>query len=97
MNMNNDNPYLEEVVTIIVRKYNPDYGDNRVCICGHPYYRHFDTYDGMLPVGCKYCECGEFREPKPLKDGKHRCKCCGIELANTHLKVCDKCASEYEF
>lgn len=25
--------------------------------CSHPYYRHFDTYDDMRPIGCKYCGC----------------------------------------
>ncbi len=31
-----------------------------LCQCGHPYYRHFDTYEDMRPVGCKYCDCGTF-------------------------------------
>lgn len=30
------------------------------CVCGHPYYRHFDTYDDMVGIGCKYCMCGRF-------------------------------------
>lgn len=42
--------------------YNPKYGDERLCTCGHPYYRHFDTYDEMKPVGCKYCQCYWFEE-----------------------------------
>jgi ADP-ribosylglycohydrolase len=45
-------------------EYNEDYGDDRICKCGHPYYRHFDTYDDMRPVGCKYCDCHEFVEAK---------------------------------
>ena len=44
-------------------KYNPEYGDDRVCVCG-TYYRHFDSYDHMAPVGCKYCECRKFEEKK---------------------------------
>lgn len=39
--------------------YDPDFGDDRLCQCGHPYYRHFDTYDDMADVGCKYCHWGE--------------------------------------
>jgi len=35
--------------------YDKDFGDDKLCVCGHSYYRHFDTYDEMLPVGCKYC------------------------------------------
>ena len=35
--------------------YNKDYGADRLCTCGHPYYRHFDSYDDQAPVGCKYC------------------------------------------
>ena len=52
------------VTTEVVKHYhyNPVYGDNRECKCGHPYYRHFDTYEGMSPVGCKYCECFHFEE-----------------------------------
>lgn len=36
-------------------EYDENFGDDRPCECGHPYYRHFDPYDGMSPVGCKYC------------------------------------------
>lgn len=35
--------------------YDPKYGDDRKCVCGHAYYRHFDSYEDMAPVGCKYC------------------------------------------
>lgn len=35
--------------------YDDNFGDNKLCLCGHPYYRHFDTYNNMAPVGCKYC------------------------------------------
>lgn len=56
--MKSEKPYLEQ--TIIV--YNPNYGDNRVCKCGHRYYRHFDGYENNAPVGCKYCGCRTFEE-----------------------------------
>jgi hypothetical protein len=39
----------------IDRAYDPNFGDDRLCTCGHPYYRHFDTYEDMYPIGCKYC------------------------------------------
>ncbi len=48
-------------------KYDPFYGDELPCECDHPYYRHFDSYDEMAPVGCKYCgvdECPGFRAKK---------------------------------
>lgn len=35
--------------------YDSNFGDDKACECGHPYYRHFDTYDDMAPIGCKYC------------------------------------------
>jgi hypothetical protein len=43
-----------------MRTYDPKFGDDRACQCGHIYYRHFDTYDDMYPIGCKYCECVDF-------------------------------------
>ena len=51
-------PYLLQ--TEIVKKFNPNYPQDAECVCGHPYYRHFDGYDGNAPVGCKYCACYEF-------------------------------------
>lgn len=42
--------------------YDKSFGDDRLCICGHPYYRHFDTYDYMRPIGCKYCGCPQWEE-----------------------------------
>ena len=32
-------------------EYDPNFGDNKECECGHVYYRHFDTYDNMSPIG----------------------------------------------
>ena len=41
----------------IGNSYDKTFGDDKLCVCGHPYYRHFDTYDCMSPAGCKYCAC----------------------------------------
>lgn len=55
-------PYIEYKKIETIRGYNPNYGDDRICICGHPYYRHFDPYEGMEACGCKYCSCDTFVE-----------------------------------
>jgi len=54
-------PYIARTVTTTEYSWNPDYPADDVCICSHPYYRHFDTYENMSPVGCKYCLCSEFK------------------------------------
>lgn len=61
-----DDPYREIALNVvgILKEYNPEYGDDRLCECGHTYYRHFDSQDGMAPVGCKYCCCDEFKPKK---------------------------------
>lgn len=41
-------------------RYNRNYGDNKICACGHVYERHFDSYYNMSPCGCKYCSCSRF-------------------------------------
>lgn len=44
--------------------YDPNFGDEKKCLCEHSYYRHFDSYEDMIPVGCKYagsCGCFSFR------------------------------------
>ena len=59
-----EQPYLT-IVTVTVeteKKYNPEFGDDKVCKCGHSYERHFDSYDQMNAVGCKYCACFDFEE-----------------------------------
>lgn len=40
-------PYLYEYVQ--VKKYNPDYDQEAICTCGHPYYRHFDWVEDNYP------------------------------------------------
>ncbi len=57
---NDEKPYLEK--THVEHVYNPKYGDDRKCQCGHQYYRHFDSYEEMEQTGCKYCECHTFTE-----------------------------------
>lgn len=42
--------------------YDENFGDDKICKCGHSYYRHFDSWDNMYPVGCKYCGCNDFQE-----------------------------------
>lgn len=60
--MSAQEPYLTKVSKTEDRAYNPDFGDNRLCGCGHSYYRHFDSYEDMGPIGCKYCACYDFKE-----------------------------------
>lgn len=56
-----DKPYLEYIITKRIKKYNPNYGDDKKCVCGHTYYRHFDSWQDMTPCGCKYCSCNIFK------------------------------------
>lgn len=56
-----DSPYLEKIYTVVERFYNPDYGDDRVCKCGHRYIEHFLIED-HYPWGCCYCSCLRFEE-----------------------------------
>lgn len=55
-------PYLSKriVRTFTTKEWNPDYNQNAICQCGHAYERHFDPYEMMYPIGCKYCECNTF-------------------------------------
>ena len=62
-----EQPYIQ-VLKQVVCKYNPNYGDDRICKCGHPYHRHFDSYDDMSASCCKYCGCYKFVEAKEDAD-----------------------------
>lgn len=61
-------PYIETITIETTIKYNPNYGDDIECKCGHPYYRHFDTYDDNNPCGCKYCRCYVFESLSEIRD-----------------------------
>ena len=66
-----DVPYIETevIVKATFKEYNPEYGDSKLCKCGHSYYRHFDSYERMAPVGCKYCQCDEFIPAEEADNG----------------------------
>ena len=55
-----EKPYIIKTIISKSRSYNIKYGDDKICECGHKYYRHFDTFDDMYPCGCKYCSCYTF-------------------------------------
>lgn len=62
VNASAEPPYIITERIEIDYKYNPNYGDSRICKCGHQYYRHFDSHEDMEACGCKYCNCHEFIE-----------------------------------
>lgn len=86
-----DAPYLEYEYKVTEKKYNPNYGDNRICVCGHTYERHFDSYENMEPVGCKYCGCSEFVEKvtadKENNEVDERIECLVNELTEARREV----------
>ena len=57
-----NSPYLIELDANfnVIHTFNENYDSSKICICGHPCYRHFDPYEDNCPVGCKYCNCYEF-------------------------------------
>lgn len=68
-----EEPYLITKSTVYEKSYNKNYGDDRICKCGHSYYRHFDSYEFMDAIGCKYCNCDTFEAAEKIKaviDGK---------------------------
>lgn len=86
--------YLEVTRTVkyTTKKYNPKYGDNRLCVCGHEYYRHFDSWEDMYPCGCKYCSCGHFRED----DGEKYVVNKDITINKMELHIGDELTKVYD-
>jgi len=65
--IDNSGPYICSYVITIDSKYNPNYGDDKVCKCGYSYYRHFThkQWNG------KYCGCNRFELAiEEIRDGK---------------------------
>ena len=40
-------PYIYKGLNSQDKAYNPKYNDDAKCECGHPYYRHFDSYENI--------------------------------------------------
>lgn len=59
-----DEPYITKLKISVEREWNTNFNQDAICECGHSYYRHFDTYEDMDNVGCKYCSCNDFKEKK---------------------------------
>ena len=53
---------ISEYESLNTLVYDPNFGDNKKCKCGHSYYRHFDSHENMEACGCKYCVCDTFEE-----------------------------------
>lgn len=51
----------------IERSWNPNRDQQEKCTCSHSYERHFDSYEDMYPIGCKYCECDTFERANEAK------------------------------
>lgn len=68
LNSKDDQPYIHKLTINHHIGYNPNYGDDKICECGHTYYRHFDSYEKMDACGCKYCQCFEFKLKKEIND-----------------------------
>lgn len=89
-------PYLK--TKRMVYKYNPKYGNNRICFCGHTYERHFDSYEEMCAIGCKYCRCNQFVErTEENRSFDNVCRLCGNNTFDEHTIICSKCANEFKF
>lgn len=59
-----ESPYVQTTVLHLTTtlEYNPEYGDARMCMCGHPYVKHFDLSENTHSTPCKWCTCEEFVE-----------------------------------
>jgi hypothetical protein len=71
-----------------------------ICRCGHSYRRHFDSYEGMSNVGCKYCFCRRFEMDPAPEDHAERvvgaiCGECRALLRKDSV-TCAKCRGKVE-
>lgn len=75
-----------------VPEWDSKYDQQKKCVCGHAYERHFDSHEDMAPVGCKYCgsDCSGFRPiiaPCPRCDDDAR----GVLLSPNVWTACPAC------
>ncbi len=69
-------------------KWSAEHDQDELCACGHRYERHFDTYENMLAVGCKYCECATFQRAALPADAPPKPVCICTGLSTGHYPEC---------
>lgn len=67
-----EEPYLFIEQLVRVRAYNRNYGDHRICKCGHSYWSHFRHDGSYTPDICSECNCYVFMEKKEEEDKTKR-------------------------
>lgn len=60
-NANPDKAYITQYYLGTKQVYNPEYGDNRTCVCGHKYIDHFSNERAGSVIGCRECSCSSFK------------------------------------
>lgn len=75
----------------LIDQYDSNFGDNKECLCGHEYYRHFDTYDNMAAIGCKYCSPYTYRS-SGVQHGHNVCTGFKESIDDAHPREEDKYA-----
>lgn len=64
-------PYVIKLIgSTTYRTFNPKYPIDSYCICGHQYHRHFDGYESMPRMSCKYCGCHDFIDASNIYDSE---------------------------
>jgi hypothetical protein len=58
----NKDIFIGRIQGALDRLWKPEFNQDARCECGHVYHRHFDSYENMEPIGCKYCGCWHFKE-----------------------------------
>lgn len=53
-------------IASVGKAYDKKMGDDKICICGHTYFQHFDSFMDMEHIGCKYCNCKNFEAREEL-------------------------------
>jgi len=63
-------PYIETYRLTLQKEYDPNFGDQKVCQCGHNYDMHFPAFSKKI-TSCKFCNCRIFQHPlNKLKQAK---------------------------
>lgn len=63
-----DEPYIPTIVIAKCKRYNPTYGNERICICGAKYYEHFDEEGFGIPQPIKHNGCSQFVKDEQAED-----------------------------
>jgi hypothetical protein len=78
----------QDEAKVIRVEYDNNFGNHKICTCGHEYVLHFDRYRNMEPMPCQCGNCKDFvlDEEATKRFEQNKSRISGVQISGKFLK-----------